>query len=464
MDNVTINQLNRTIDQMEVKTGAVVMPKMQLENNLELKQVLSTMGLSTLFDPYKSNLSAIITTINDQDGDIEKACIHDNNPGVIIRDQTVTTTSRPDIVFQQPNAVIIPEMTKQDCKFIRNCIHDNYQCRCMIDSIDAEDQEYCPKKPFYVSHNCTNVVFSTEVWRVCKSNQFDLSIQENKATCANGCTFFENKCYCCKNAPRKTTTSPPIQHQYPQSSPPQQLQQQIPQICNRFGNDTPDQNGRQSPSNAPSLNENLYPSFVTVGQHQIPAYVDHSQHSQYGQHNIHQPPAVQTVQYAVNANNYQNANPARAQPYPVHPELRQDPHNNHPHNQQHTPQSHKVPVTNSHNPNYSPYPTSTCNYELHCASQNHCWYVKKCNPDPHYGRSRSKRQTNRSPLFVGDIVHKVSLDIDESGTEGGAVTAVVIDRISSSFTLRLDGPFLIYLRHDNTKLPLFYGPVYDPRD
>ncbi|XP_055641860.1 serine protease inhibitor 28Dc-like isoform X1 [Toxorhynchites rutilus septentrionalis] len=81
--------------------------------------------------------------------------------------------------------------------------------------------------------------------------------------------------------------------------------------------------------------------------------------------------------------------------------------------------------------------------------------------NPAVGTGRAKRQAKQ--LYVDQIAHKVSLDINEQGTEGGAVTAVIIDRITSSFTLRIEAPFLLYLRNDITKLPLFYGPVFDPR-
>ncbi|KAL9705733.1 hypothetical protein quinque_009251 [Culex quinquefasciatus] len=137
------------------------------------------------------------------------------------------------------------------------------------------------------------------------------------------------------------------------------------------------------------------------------------------------------------------------------------------------PPAPQVPAPPSYDQNLPPQAIVSCFEQQECFYLQGCRIIRKCYQNTNKvaqplmnlsGRNRSKRQTNQRPLFVGDIVHKVSLDIDESGTEGGAVTAVVIDRISSSFTLRLDGPFLIYLRHDATKLPLFYGPVYDPRD
>lgn len=115
-----------------------------------------------------------------------------------------------------------------------------------------------------------------------------------------------------------------------------------------------------------------------------------------------------------------------------------------------------------------------CHFVWSCTDKYGCQQYKKCAlvnyqgiPIPENSNRRNKRQTPNNPsppnLYVGNVLHKVSLDINEQGTEGGAVTAVVIDRISSAFNLRADGPFLIYLRNDVTKLPLFYGAVFDPR-
>lgn len=67
------------------------------------------------------------------------------------------------------------------------------------------------------------------------------------------------------------------------------------------------------------------------------------------------------------------------------------------------------------------------------------------------------------PLFVSQINHKVNLSVDEHGTEGAAVTVTLVDRSASQAYLNANGPFLIYVRHDPTRLPLFYGAVFDPR-
>lgn len=63
---------------------------------------------------------------------------------------------------------------------------------------------------------------------------------------------------------------------------------------------------------------------------------------------------------------------------------------------------------------------------------------------------------------VSGVLHKVDLAIDESGTEGAAVTATLLDRSMPTVNFRVIVPFILAIRHDATKLLLFYGPVYDP--
>lgn len=65
-------------------------------------------------------------------------------------------------------------------------------------------------------------------------------------------------------------------------------------------------------------------------------------------------------------------------------------------------------------------------------------------------------------LSVGGVLHKVDLEINEEGTEGGAVTATLMDRSLPSINFRVITPFVLAIRHDATKLLLFYGSVYDP--
>lgn len=65
-------------------------------------------------------------------------------------------------------------------------------------------------------------------------------------------------------------------------------------------------------------------------------------------------------------------------------------------------------------------------------------------------------------LFADDILHKVDLVINEQGTEAAAATITYLRRSGTDVTFRADSPFIILIRHDPTRLPLFYGAVYEP--
>uniref|UniRef100_A0A2C9H5Z2 Serpin domain-containing protein n=1 Tax=Anopheles minimus TaxID=112268 RepID=A0A2C9H5Z2_9DIPT len=72
-------------------------------------------------------------------------------------------------------------------------------------------------------------------------------------------------------------------------------------------------------------------------------------------------------------------------------------------------------------------------------------------------------QRHYESVHVNEIITQVTLDVNEQGTEGGAVTVALIDRIGPGYSFVVDSPFLIFIRNDKTQLPLFYGAVYDPR-
>ncbi|XP_065087328.1 serine protease inhibitor 28Dc-like [Ochlerotatus camptorhynchus] len=79
------------------------------------------------------------------------------------------------------------------------------------------------------------------------------------------------------------------------------------------------------------------------------------------------------------------------------------------------------------------------------------------------GMMLNQNARGKTRLFVSQISHKVNLSVDENGTEGAAVTMTLIDRSASSVYFNVNQPFLVYVRHDPTRLPLFYGAVFDPR-
>lgn len=74
-----------------------------------------------------------------------------------------------------------------------------------------------------------------------------------------------------------------------------------------------------------------------------------------------------------------------------------------------------------------------------------------------------------SPLFfIGEVIHKTRLEVDEEGTVAAAATAVLMDtasaywRISKKKPLVFDRPFAVLLRDARSRADLFAGVVYDP--
>lgn len=67
-------------------------------------------------------------------------------------------------------------------------------------------------------------------------------------------------------------------------------------------------------------------------------------------------------------------------------------------------------------------------------------------------------------LYADAILHKVDLTINEKGTEGGAATAVILTKTGTDVVMRVETPFMFLIRHDDTKLPLFFGTVFEPEN
>jgi serpin B len=71
------------------------------------------------------------------------------------------------------------------------------------------------------------------------------------------------------------------------------------------------------------------------------------------------------------------------------------------------------------------------------------------------------------PLFIGDVIHKSFVGVDEKGTEAAAATAVTMETSSAEvnppkpFEMTVDRPFLFAIRHRETDAVLFLGRVVD---
>ena len=71
-------------------------------------------------------------------------------------------------------------------------------------------------------------------------------------------------------------------------------------------------------------------------------------------------------------------------------------------------------------------------------------------------------------LYIGAVLHKAYVDVDEEGTEAAAATAVIAVASAvepprpSPVIFRADHPFLFLIRHDQTGAILFMGRVTSP--
>lgn len=65
-------------------------------------------------------------------------------------------------------------------------------------------------------------------------------------------------------------------------------------------------------------------------------------------------------------------------------------------------------------------------------------------------------------IFIGDVIHKTYISVDESGTKAGAATVVEMRNGSAPLEpkiVRLDRPFVYMIMDNSTGLPIFIGAV-----
>ncbi|XP_050595951.1 leukocyte elastase inhibitor isoform X2 [Bombus affinis] len=83
---------------------------------------------------------------------------------------------------------------------------------------------------------------------------------------------------------------------------------------------------------------------------------------------------------------------------------------------------------------------------------------------PSYGLDSLRNSANlvNPHLFATDVLQKVEMDITEKGTEAAAVTSVVLERDGSQKKFIANRPFIFFIRHDPSKLVLFWGTINVP--
>ena len=70
------------------------------------------------------------------------------------------------------------------------------------------------------------------------------------------------------------------------------------------------------------------------------------------------------------------------------------------------------------------------------------------------------------PLWISQVVHKATLDLNEQGVEAAAGTAVLLETgapPTKHLTVRVDRPFIVVLSEGESGAPLFMAVVRDPR-
>ncbi|MCK5676622.1 MAG: serpin family protein, partial [Verrucomicrobia bacterium] len=70
--------------------------------------------------------------------------------------------------------------------------------------------------------------------------------------------------------------------------------------------------------------------------------------------------------------------------------------------------------------------------------------------------------TGTRDLYIGAIVHKAFIEVNEEGTEAAAATAVGMRATSMPPMFIADHPFLFLIRENSTGTILFIGRVTDP--
>jgi len=73
--------------------------------------------------------------------------------------------------------------------------------------------------------------------------------------------------------------------------------------------------------------------------------------------------------------------------------------------------------------------------------------------------------TSDKNLFIGNVIHKAFVAVDEKGTEAAAATAVIMETTSAmmqDINLQIDRPFIFIIRDTVSGQILFIGRVMNP--
>jgi serine protease inhibitor len=88
--------------------------------------------------------------------------------------------------------------------------------------------------------------------------------------------------------------------------------------------------------------------------------------------------------------------------------------------------------------------------------------------DPKLANFNRMGNMNGEKFYIGDVLHKAYIQVDERGTKAGAVTAIGVAvttsvEVKEQKSIILDQPFLYAIIDDTTNLPIFIGTVSNPK-
>lgn len=95
--------------------------------------------------------------------------------------------------------------------------------------------------------------------------------------------------------------------------------------------------------------------------------------------------------------------------------------------------------------------------------QNFIDFLKK-RDFPSYGVDDLRNSANlvNPHLYASEVLHKVEIEVTETGTEAAAVTGALLERDGNQKRLVANRPFIFFIRHDPTRLVLFWATMNAP--
>jgi len=79
-------------------------------------------------------------------------------------------------------------------------------------------------------------------------------------------------------------------------------------------------------------------------------------------------------------------------------------------------------------------------------------------------KANFKKMSSTNGIYIGEVLHKTYIQVDEVGTKAGAVTSVEMKLSSAPVgqEVILDRPFIYAIIDNSTSLPIFIGVVKNP--